>query len=367
MAIIDNLGKTREPTSPDDTSDPFRFGQPLETTKDAFIIELRKFFNRNLISSSRLQEVPTIRKFDISFNANESSLETAVKIIQKLPDIKENLPLIAIVGASGRNLPMAIGTQRIATVAARPTITSSNNELFTLSNDDTLEFFTVDKDGSSRTSTILFRSSRFANIAQATADEVKAEINFQALYAKASVNSTNGIDLSYGGVANSNITGSIEITGGTSLGALGYTIGQKSEYSTIAPAHRYHQATNVDIAIEVASEDYNIRTELVDLIWSFFTFYMDERDYNFFGRTIFDPSIPNETYQVIIKPDQSMAGEQEVPRPADEIDKIYVNRINSPVTTILYTDRSVFVPGTTTPFYIEAEGVVPDDTIPPKN
>jgi hypothetical protein len=95
---------------------------------------------------------------------------------------------------------------------------------------------------------------------------------------------------------------------------------------------------------------------------------MDERDYTLLGRSIFDPSIPNETYQVIIKPDPSMAGEQEVPRPGDERDKIYVNRLNIPVTTIQYLDKAVIVPGTiNTPLYLDADNIEPDDSIPPKN
>jgi hypothetical protein len=363
----DDLGKRYVATTPDDTIDPPRFGQPLETTKDAFVLELKRFFDREFQTLNRVQEIPTIRKFDVSFTPGESSLETAVKLIQKLPDINEDLPLIAVVGASGRNLPMGIGTQKVAPVIIPPFITSSNTEPFALADEDTLLFKTTDKEGTEFDTTVIFRGSRFSNIAAATAVEIVQEINFQVLRAKGSVSATNAINLAYGGIQTPDVLGDIEITGGTSLTALGFTIGQKAEYSTIVPANRYHQATSLEIAIEVATEDYNIRTELADLMWSFFTFYMDERDYTFMGRTIFDTSIPNETYQVIIKPDQSMAGEQEVPRPNDDIDKIYVNRINVPVTTILYADRSVLVPGTTDPFYIEAENIVYDETLPFKN
>ena len=60
-------------------------------------------------------------------------------------------------------------------------------------------------------------------------------------------------------------------------------------------------------------------------------------------------------------------GFHQVPRPGDEKDKVFVNRINFPVTTIQYVDRAVFVPGTATPLYIDADNIIRDDTIPPKN
>lgn len=373
--ITDNLEKRPEPTIPDDETDPPRFGQIIETTKDAFVIELKKFFDRNRISNSRLREIPTIKKFDFSFKRNESSYETAVKIIRKMPDIDENLPLVAILAATGRNLPMGIGGQLVAPVSARTYVQGSQIEPFALEDNQTLIYQTTTPQKETLTSVIMFRGHRFDNIAVATAQEVVDEINFQALYARASIGEGGRINLAYGGPATSplpnGITGDIEIgdednDAGTAAATLGFVAGQKSEYTATTPFNRYHQAMSLDIAIEVVSEDENVRTELVDLVWAFFTFYMDERDYMFLGRSIFDSSIPNETYQVIIKPDPSMAGENEVPRPGDERDKLYVNRLNISVTTLWYTDRAV-VSSNGTPFYLDADGVQYDGTIPGKN
>jgi len=366
MTSIHDFDKILEPTTPDDTTDPPRFGQPVETTKDAFVIELRKFFDRAQITSSRLAEIPTIRKYDVSTNPNEGSLETAVKLIQKFPDVDENLPLVAVLGSTGRNLPMGIGGAYVAAVAPRSTVTGSIVEPFALVDGDTITFSTTTKQKEVRNTVIQLRASRFANIAAATVDEIIGEIKFQALYAKGS-NGEGKLAISFGGPLTHRVTGDIEITGGTAIAALGLTVGQKAEYINQVTSHRYHQATYIDIAIEVAAEDYNIRTELTDLVWSFFTFYMDSRDYTFLGRSTFNETISNETYQVIIKPDPSMAGEQEVPRPNDETDKIFVNRLNIPVTTIQYVDRAALVPGTQTPLYVDANGITLDDTIPFKN
>ena len=363
---FDNYNRL-EPTVPNDTDDPPRFGQPVETTKDGFVIELRKFFNRAQISSSRLAEIPTIRKFDLSTKPSEGSLETAVRLIQKFPDIQENLPLIAVLGATSRNLPMGISGQYVAAVAPRSTVYSGNTEPFALVDGDTIQFKITTANKEEHTTTIQLRGRTFQDISQATVDEIIKEVRFQSLYASAG-NWNGKLGLSFGGpVFPNTVTGDIEIIGGTALAALGFNIGDKALYKDNIPYHRYHQATYIDVAIEVAAEDYNQRTELTDLVWSFFTFYMDNRDYTFLGRTTFDETIPNETYQVIIKPDPSMAGEQEVPRPNDEVDKVYVNRINIPVTTIQYIDRAVLVPGTQTPLYLDSANLEFDKTIPEKN
>jgi len=372
MAINDDLNKRPQPTIPDDPSDPPRFAQPTETTKDAFVAELKKFFNRNdTIYNSTLKQAPTIRKFDFSFKKTETSHETAVKIIRKLPNLNENLPLVAVLAATGRNISMGIGGQLVTRVSAITNVLSGNAQPYNLPPSSTLVFRTTSKTKEVFTTTIIFRTSRFTNIAQATAQEVCDEINFQSLYAHASVGQGNKINLGYGGPLTQGVTGDIEIgdgagNAGTASSILGFTNGQKAEYTSTTAFNRYLQSTALDIAIEVVAEDDNVRTELHDLVWSFFTFFMDSRDYTLLGRSSFDPSIPNETYQVIIKPDLSMAGENEVPRPGDEVDKLYVNRMNVPVTTIQYIDRAV-VSGGITPLYLDANNVQQDGTIPQKN
>jgi len=364
--IRDNLSRQPVPTVPDDLTDPPRFGQPIETTKDVLTIEFRKFFNRANHTVSTLEELPTIRKFDISFNPTESSQETAVNLIQKYPNIKEHLPLIAILGATGRNYPMSMGLggSFVGQVIDSATIVSNNSEPYSLINGQTIIYETTSFDGIINQSTIILRASRFANIAQATAQEVIEEVNFQALYAAGSA-PTGKVELSYGGPGTSSIKGDIEIVGGTALTALGFTVGQKAQYKDSIPYNRYIQSTSIDVAIEVVSEDANIRTELADLIWNFFTYQMNDRGYMFLGRSIFDPAIKNETYQIILKPDPSMTGEQEVPRPGDEFDKLYVNRINVSMTTMQFIDKAVLKLGTTTPMYL---GTLEEDhNIPQKN
>lgn len=362
--IIDDLNKRPLPTTPDDQSDPVRFGQPVETAKDVFTIELRRFFDRANQSSSKIEELPTVRKFDVSFTPGESSLETAVNLIQKLPNINEHLPLVAIVGATGRNLPMGIGGTFVSNVIYPPSVVSANAEPYVLVGGSTLIYTTTPKGDESRQSTITFRASRFTNIATATAQEVADEINGQALYATARVESGKVV-LSYGGPFEDDVRGDIEIVGGTAASIIGFTPTQAASYRNMIPYHRYVQSTALDMALEVVAEDYNIRTELTDLVWNFFTVQMDDRDYMFLGRSAFDTNIQNESYQLVLKPEMTLSGEQEVPRPGDERDKLYVNRINISLTSFQYVDRAVVIPNSTTPLYMPMP--VQDETIPFKN
>jgi len=362
--MIIDAPKNNVPTVPTDTVDPPRFAQPVETTKDAFILELRKFFDRQYQTTGKLEEVPTIRKYDVSFKPNEGSQETAVTLIQKFPDISEHLPLVAILGATGRNLPMGISGQKMATVHYPPLVECTNSEPFALADDQTIIYETSTPANEIHTSTILLRGSRFVNITQATAQEVVNEINFQSLYAHG-VDNSGKVNLVYGGPSGAGATGNIKIIGGTAITALGFTIGQQALYKDMTPYHRYYQASQIDVAMEVVAEDYNERTELTDLLWSFFTYFLDSRQFTFLGRGIFDKNI-NEWYQVIINTSSvSMSGEQEVPRPGDEKDKLYVNRVTVTVTTIQYSDHAV-VSGTT-PIFIAEDSVLIDQTIPQKN
>lgn len=365
MMIIDDLRKGSIPTIPTDLKDPPRFAQPVETTKDVFTLELQKYTNRQYQTASLIAELPTIKKYDISTNPNESSLETAVRLIQKHPGAVENLPLVAILGAVGRNRPISMNNQTVAVVAVGPSIVGTIAGPFVLTDGMTILYTTVDERGNSHDSTIILRTSRFTSVGAATVDEVIAEINFQALYAHGT-NSAGKVEIGFHNLQSGSTGGDIKITGGTALSVLGFTINQQALHTDIIPYRRYIQATNVDVAIEVATEDENTRTELTDLVWAFFTIVMNDRRFTFYGRSTYDSAVTMESYQITIKPDLSMAGEQEVPRPNSQLDKVYVNRINIPVLICQYVDKAVLIPGTTTPFYLNGSNVQSSDLIPMK-
>ena len=104
--------------------------------------------------------------------------------------------------------------------------------------------------------------------------------------------------------------------------------------------NRENLAEDFTVSLQVVTESDNVRTELSDLLFDFFTFIMADRQFQFYGRSTFDQDILDETYQIIIKDtDVVLAGEQEIPRPNDQKNKVYINAIQVPVTAIMYTDR----------------------------
>lgn len=175
-------------TSPDDTEDPARFGQILETTKDTFVLELRKWLDTNLIPNERLSEIPTIRKYEGNFNLGLNAEETAALIIRKNPGVDENLPHIAILGASGSNRPLNIGGRFLDHVQAPPRIVTGNIEPYALVDGDILVYRTKPDKINWVTSQVVFQAVRFPTSDPITAARVQDIIkifNNQALYARA--------------------------------------------------------------------------------------------------------------------------------------------------------------------------------------
>lgn len=136
----------------------------------------------------------------------------------------------------------------------------------------------------------------------------------------------------------------INITGGTALAPLGLVVSQTDQNFGAGKLayERHHVAADLTVNIEVMAESENVRTDLTDLVYDFFTYVMADRKFQFYGRSIFDDTILDETYQIILKDNEfSFGGDTEVPRPSDNKDKIYVSRLSIPVTAILYSDRII--------------------------
>lgn len=98
---------------------------------------------------------------------------------------------------------------------------------------------------------------------------------------------------------------------------------------------------DMTVVIEIACVDTNQRSELVDIIFSFFTEYMEETAFSFLGDAHKDPvsGVPN-LYQIILKSTAAIGGETDQPRPEGEpFDRIYYNRITVPIIFLDYIDR----------------------------
>jgi hypothetical protein len=98
---------------------------------------------------------------------------------------------------------------------------------------------------------------------------------------------------------------------------------------------------DMNVIIEIACTDTNQRSELTDIIHSFFVVYLEQFSYSILGDGTPDPvtQVPR-LYQLIMKSQASISGETDQPRPEGEpFNRIYFNRVTVPIIFLDYVDR----------------------------
>ena len=149
-----------------------------------------------------------------------------------------------------------------------------------------------------------------------------------------------------------------------------FFVGQRDTSLNIArPAqNRYVQSLKYTVNVSVLTESANTRTELIDLIVTQWTFWLELQYFQIFGRGVFDETYASEQYQVIVHQEIMHAGDADYPRPgSDNKDKIYEGRLQIPVTILWYLDRQVTVPSgpeAGQSWVEDASDVTIDDSIP---
>jgi hypothetical protein len=348
--------KRYRPTTPADLNDPPQFAQPLETTKDAFVLGLRTFFDQQQVQG-RLRELPTIQKYQAGFDAGNDPFLTTVEIVQEFPDILERLPHISVTAASARNRRMTIGVPLIDQVQYPPRVEASATGPFDLSTatgvvpaEYVLRYRTQpERRGVWVESQVILRQSRFADWTQATVQDVVRVINEQALFARAFVTAEGTVAIECGGPAGGDVRPNVIEVLGTStpgiLTLLGFTAGQTDNVfnTTRPPANRYHLASEVVVNIDVLSVDVNTRRELTDLIYGWAIFWLERDFYELQGRTWTDEDVndPQEWWHIVFHQEVSVGQFQAFDRPQSGKDKAHVQRVTVPVTTYQYIDRPV--------------------------
>ena len=101
---------------------------------------------------------------------------------------------------------------------------------------------------------------------------------------------------------------------------------------------------DMNIIIDVSSVDTNERSEITDILYTFFTHYAEEQQFTFLGSAVTDEDTGAQNlYQLIIKAQAQIGGESELARPEGEsFDKVYMNRVTVPILFIDYVDREAF-------------------------
>jgi len=122
-------------TIPSDLEDPPQFGQILETAKDAFVEELRVFFdqpNLNTVEVERRAEIPTARKYAVGFAVGADPYETVQQIVSDFTDNEERLPHIAVTAVQGTNNRLTAGQPIIGQVQWPPRVETTLAEPYAL-------------------------------------------------------------------------------------------------------------------------------------------------------------------------------------------------------------------------------------------
>lgn len=132
------------PVRLDDLEDPPRFGQPTETVKDAFVHEVREFFDHPF-TEERRGEQPTVRKYAVGFAAGEDPYESFQQISQEYPDFFERMPNVTVTAVSAQGERLTIGRPTLGRTQWPPRVRSPNAEPYVLL-DDTKQQDTVTVD-----------------------------------------------------------------------------------------------------------------------------------------------------------------------------------------------------------------------------
>ena len=369
MSTEDLTDRRYVPTEPFDSDDPPGFGQLIETVKDSFVSELQKFFDYKAAdATTKITETPNIQKFSLGAGSGEDSLRETVKLIMAYGTTPDTFPMIAITSATTRERKMGIGGNFVAHVQYPPSITGTVAGPFDLTDDWTLEIKTWPGglEDSETTSTITFASGIFASLTSVTAETIARVINkTQALYYQFSATEDGEIMISTGGPCGVTTPNYIEVTGGTAacLLALGFTVGDSDIYTNTAnpPKNRYITAGDMSVSIDVVTDDINTRTELSDLVYNFFTFYLEKRKFQLIGRSYQSRNVdPEEWFHIIFQNQFSWSGELNTNRHGggETYDYIFANRGTVPIFACDYIDRKLVSPYS----YLDRDRVVQETT-----
>ncbi|RLI87330.1 MAG: hypothetical protein DRP01_02155 [Archaeoglobales archaeon] len=368
--------RTYRTTEPFDPEDPPRFGQLIETAKDAIASEIRRFLSYQPDDiRAKIGEFPTIEKFAHGgVGSTSQSMETVMNLIQSYGDTPDKFPMIAITSASMREKPLGLGDVFVVDGQRAPGLVASNEGPYDLTDGWELRIKTwpLGTESDPVESTIVLADIFFSDMSKATPQEVIQAVNAQMLYSHAAEFGGGSFKISAGGPAAHGTRNGIEVIGGTPdcLLALGFSVGEIDLYTShiignASPVKRYGVAADMTINIDVVSDSLNTRTALADLVYDFFAFYMARNFFQILGRSYQNhDQNPPEWYHLILERKFAWAGEYATPRQGgDQQAQVYSIRGSVPLIAADYIDREVKRGAAT--FIVSTDVIMTDDhTLP---
>jgi hypothetical protein len=349
MAIENLRDRGGRPTQPYDTGDLPRFGQLTETVKDVFAKELREFFSYNTSDvSDKIGMAYNIEKYSFDTAGSfEGDYGTIVDLIMSHGDVVNKFPLVSITSSKLSENKLSIGNNLAQIIKPAPSVTGRNAGPFSVPENGTIQFTIIPNDDISRStqSVITFTSYQFPDLNNILIDDVISIVNnTQALIYTLEKDANGHLVILAGGKILDSDNCRIEITGGNCLNAFGFVVGDRGDYDSQSnlPINRYYVSANMTINIDVIGDSQNTKQELSDLIFSFFSFYMEKRQFQFFGRSYFDRNLLDEWFHIILLNKFSWSSEIAKPRPGKEgYSYIYAVRGSVPITVVDFIDKVV--------------------------
>jgi hypothetical protein len=373
MSFNENFSERKLiPTEPFDSNDPPRFGQLVETAKDSFAREFKNYFSYKTSDiSSKLNEIPNIEKYHFDPSNNSmGDYGTTVDLILSFADTPDKFPMVAITSAQVQENKLSIGGNLATPVQYPPSVVGNVSGPYSLQDGWTIEFKTWPGGtvASETTSTITFHEFRYQDINNVTLTEIINDIrNTQALYYTLEETPDGFLRISTGGPAARSTPNYIEITGGDPdcLAAFGFSVGDSDTYLSQdnLPRNRYYIASDMTINIDVIGDSANTKQELSDLIFQFFAYYMEKRQFQFLGRSYFQRGLdPEEWFHIIFKNNFSWSSEVVKPRPGsgEGYDYIYAVRGSMPITIVDFIDKEIPY---STPQYLDDSSIEYGETV----
>lgn len=247
------------------------FGNLDDKIRDVFVDNIRVLFQRTTYAQEMLKEMPNIKKYTLRDNTNVGNLQnaaTSVRIIDAFPEIDKVLPLIAVTTLSGGQKIMGMGSQIVRDYMQVASLTSTNVQPFVVVSGMS---FIVSIDGI--VNTALFDPLFFANIGSATASEVAAAIQMQIPQLVCEDNGAGHVMLS---VKDDNNDHSMVIGSGSANSILGFLQGASDSSQNYALVRDLAYTETLTSVLDVVAYSKDVRDELMDLVTSYFGFYMAE-------------------------------------------------------------------------------------------
>lgn len=110
------------------------------------------------------------------------------------------------------------------------------------------------------------------------------------------------------------------------------------------PFNRYGYMFDVGVQIQVLTDDDQTRDQVSDLVSSYLTFFMERQFFTYLGRSVFDPTVVGENYEIVMKSDLRSSSEDEIPVGNSQFDKINADVFNFTCHVIQCIDRTVVQP-----------------------